>query len=327
MAELDLTLIGCRGGWKKYKENPVLGENNDFRFDVHVLKVGDLFRMYFSWRKHYSIAVTESPDGVHWSEPKLVLQPRPETGWEDDVNRPTVVYKDGMYHMWYSGQTAGREFSTTDWTQVYVEAASNDKGTSDIGYALSRDGFTWERRDEPVLRPTQEWEKSSLMCPTVLWDESEGRYTMWYSGGGWFEPDSLGVATSKDGMDWERPLDSPIFTAEPMNIWERERVAGAHVVHHEDWYYLFYIGYEDIFKARICIARSRDGFSSWERHPQNPILSAGVPGGWDSESIYKPFAMYDEMDDRWTMWFNARTGTTEQIGVAYHDGADLGFDS
>jgi predicted GH43/DUF377 family glycosyl hydrolase len=281
--------------------------------------------MYFSWRKHYSVAMTESPDGVHWSEPVLVLQPRPETGWEDDINRPTLAHKDGLYHMWYSGQTAGKEFSSTTWTEIYLEASTNDLGTSDIGYAVSEDGLHWERRDEPVLRPAAPWEGSALMCPSVLWDDEEQIYKLWYCGGGWFEPDAIGYATSADGITWERPLAEPVFTAEPANLWESARVAGAQVLRSGEWYYMFYIGYEDLFKARIGLARSRDGVTGWERHPQNPIISAGLPGAWDSESIYKPFVVYEAGPDRWTMWFNARSGTTERIGVAYHDGHDLGF--
>lgn len=171
MGSYDPTRVGCRGNWRKYAGNPVLGEPGDFRFDNHVLLHEGGYRMYFSWRKYYSIAMTESPDGVHWTEPRLVLQPRPETRWEDDINRPTLVAKDGRYHMWYSGQTAGRAFTSATWTDNYLEAATNEDGTSDIGYAVSVDGIHWDRREIPVLRPAAAWERSSLMCPSVLWDE------------------------------------------------------------------------------------------------------------------------------------------------------------
>lgn len=318
--------IGCQGGWRKHAGNPVIGAPNDFRFDNHVLRTENGYRMYFSWRKHYAIAMTESADGLNWSEPVLVLEPRPETGWEDDINRPAVILRDGVYHLWYSGQTAGTTFESDNWTEVYVEASSNTLGTSDIGYATSTDGIHWERRDKPVLSAGPAWEQQSLMCPTVLWDEQAGLYRLWYSGGGWFEPDALGYAVSSDGISWERQSDQPVFTPDPQQLWERDRVAGAHVVFDDGWYYVFYIGYEDMFKARIGLARSRDGMTNWQRHPANPILSAGIPGAWDSESIYKPFVVKEEDRDRWVMWFNARSGTTEQIGVAIHEGLDLGFE-
>lgn len=315
--------IGAQGGWEKYPHNPVMGTEGDFRFDNHVLRTESGYRMYFSWRKHYAIAVAESADGVNWTEPELVLTPRPETGWEDDVNRPAVIYREGMYHMWYSGQTAGREFSSTTWTDVYLEAASNEDGTSAIGYATSTDGYHWQRRDTPVLEASSPWEKQSLMCPTVLWDEGRQVYRIWYSGGGWFEPDALGYAESPDGVSWTRRSDEPVFGPEPANIWERQRVAGPQVLEHDGWFYLFYIGYEDMFKARVCLARSRDGITGWERHPENPILSPGLPGAWDSEAAYKPFVVHDPEEDQWLMWFNARTGTTERIGLAVHPGSDL----
>lgn len=326
MSKFDATLIGCQAGWRKYEGNPIIGDENDFKFDNHVVKLEDKYRMYYSWRNHYSIAMTESLDGIHWSEPVLVIQPRPETGWEDDINRGTIVYKDGFYQMWYSGQTTGGvEMESDEWTEAYLEASTNESGTSAIGYATSEDGVNWQRYDEPVILPSEDWEMQSLMCPSVIWDEEEEIYKMWYCGGEWFEPNAIGYATSKDGVHWEKYSGNPMYTANPENIWERARVAGPHVVKRNDWYYMFYIGYEDLFKARMCLARSRDGVTGWERHPENPIISPGAPGGWECESIYKPFVMYEEELGRWTMWYNARQGTIERIGIAMHDGEDLGF--
>jgi hypothetical protein len=86
---------------------------------------------------------------------------------------------------------------------------------------------------------------------------------------------------------------------------------------------MFYIGFEDIDKARVCLARSRDGISHWERHKENPIISGGRAGGWDCEAAYKPFVLF--RDDYWMMWYNGRRGYNGQIGVAFHQEVDLGF--
>ena len=73
----------------------------------------------------------ESSDGMHWSQPQIVLGPEPATGWEADVNRPAVLKRGDIYHQWYTGQARNR---------------------SRIGYATSPDGRTWQRRSErPVL--------------------------------------------------------------------------------------------------------------------------------------------------------------------------------
>ena len=322
MLNYDPCTIGCQAGWRKYEHNPVLGDSGDFCFDNHVLKVGDKLRMYFSWRTHYSIAYTESEDGLHWGERHVVLSHRRDISWEEDLNRPAIDYRDGVFHMWYSSQTTGG-FNKRKWVDSYMEASKEDKGGSVIGYAWSRDGIFWERLEEPVVVPDCTWEKRSLMCPTILWDQKKEIYKLWYCGGGWFEPDAIGYAESKDGIVWEKCGKNPVFTPDKKNLWERAHVAGCQVIQMDGWYYMFYIGYEDLFKARICLARSKDGVSGWERHPMNPIISAGLPGAWDCESIYKPFLYYDEDQDRWLMYFNARTGTTERIGIAIHNGRDF----
>lgn len=96
---------GTRAGWIKYGNNPVLGGEYGTCFDIAVLNVEGIYKMYFSWRPKKSIALSESNDGLHWNAPKIVLSGRETAeGWEDELNRPSVVYKDQQYHMWYTGQ-------------------------------------------------------------------------------------------------------------------------------------------------------------------------------------------------------------------------------
>jgi hypothetical protein len=63
-------------GWVKHPKNPVLGGALGTCFDISVLKEGDNYRMWFSWRPKKSIAVVESKDGVQWSKPIIVLGPQ-----------------------------------------------------------------------------------------------------------------------------------------------------------------------------------------------------------------------------------------------------------
>jgi predicted GH43/DUF377 family glycosyl hydrolase len=289
-------------GWVKYERNPVLGGSLGTCFDLAILRDGDTYRMWFSWRPKRSIAVAESKDGLKWSEPKIVLGPNAASGWEDDINRPLVLERGGHYHMWYTGQA---------------------KGKSCIGYATSADGTTWKRAsDKPVLSPEQPWEKVAVMCPHVLYDAEEKLYRMWYSAGEQYEPNAIGYATSPDGLTWTRHGKGPVFRPDAKNAWEKDRVTGCQVVRHGGWYLMFYIGFEDQHQARIGVARSKDGITGWERHPANPILRPGK-GRWDADAVYKPYAVFD--GKRWLLWYNGRRGNVEQIGVAFHDGEDLGF--
>ena len=291
------------GQWVKHEANPVLGgKKYGTIFDVSTLRAGGEYLMYVSWRPKKSIALSKSKDGVNWSEPRIVLGPA-KTGWEEQVNRPGVLFKDGVYHMWYTGQA---------------------KKKSKIGYATSKDGVNFTRRAEPVLTATSEWEKPSLMCPHVEWDAEKKQFRMWYSGGEDYEPDAIGYATSTDGITWKKHSANPIFRADPETKWEQKKVTACQIVKHGRWHLMFYIGFETDSIARIGVARSRDGVTDWQRHPANPIISP-TKGAWDGASCYKPFAVYEKANNRWLLWYNGRS-RGEMIGLAIHKGEDLGFD-
>jgi predicted GH43/DUF377 family glycosyl hydrolase len=291
-------------GWQKYENNPVLGGKLGTCFDVAVLRERSAYRMYFSWRPKKSVGLVESPDGIHWGEPRIVLGPNPESGWEDNINRPIVAKRKGTYHMWYTGQATGRSW---------------------IGYATSNDGMAWKRAsDQPVLAAEEPWEKVAVMCPHVTWDEGQSLFRMWYSGGEQYEPDAIGYATSADGLRWTKSPSNPIFAGDPNNEWERHKVTACQVIRHGNSYLMFYIGFKDVHSAQIGVARSPDGVTNWQRHPENPIISPGQ-NTWDGDACYKPFAIYQQEKDRWVLWYNGRVKDLERIGIAIHEGEDLGF--
>ena len=162
LASDQTSTLEIRGGWRKYAHNPVLGGSLGVCFDVSVLREGGKYRMWFSWRNKKSIALVESPDGIAWGPPVIVLGPNSATGWEENINRPVVIRRGNAYFMWCTGQA--REHS---W----------------IGLATSKDGIHWERTSaSPVLSATEAWEKVAVMCPSVLWDDSAQLYRMWVFG-------------------------------------------------------------------------------------------------------------------------------------------------
>ena len=289
-------------GWRKYEGNPIIGGQYGTVFDVAVLKEGEEYRMWGSWRPRKGLALFTSKDGMHWSQPEIVFGPNPDTRWEKDINRPAVVKRADGYHLWYTGQADGRSW---------------------IGYATSADGRVWRRMSpQPVLSADQPWEKVAVMCPHVIWDEERRLFRMWYSGGEQYEPDAIGYATSPDGLHWSKHAGNPIFGPGTEKVFDDCRVTACQVVHRAGWYYMFYIGFRDVDHAQIGIARSRDGIMGWERHPDNPIIRPGQES-WDHDACYKPFAIFD--GKRWLLWYNGRQGNSEQIGLALHEGEDLGF--
>jgi len=152
--------------------------------------------MWVLWRPKQSVAITESWDGIHWSPLETVLGPRPEAGWEDDINRPVVVHRADEYHMWYTGQAKGRSF---------------------IGYATGPDGRSRKRQsDRPVLEASAAWEGVALMCPHVIWDGVSRKWKMRYSGGQQYEPNAIGY----------RPTINSYMFGDPVAISKIAEVAG-----------------------------------------------------------------------------------------------------
>jgi predicted GH43/DUF377 family glycosyl hydrolase len=283
--------------WAKYPGNPVLGGSLGTCFDMSVDVAGDRHRMWFSWRPRHGIGYAESTDGLNWSANEdLVLA---QGAWLE-VTRPYVLVEDDGLTMWYSAKDEERVV---------------------ICWATSADGLSWQPHGVAIA-PEEPWEKSAVMCPSVL-RYSDGTYHMWYSGGERYEPDAIGYATSADGVHWRR-LPEPVLRPETGSPWEAERVAGAHVFQHEGWLYAAYIGFARGFEdSSIGIARSVDGVE-WERHAGNPVVTRGAAGEFDSINVYKPFVVVD--GDEWRMWFNGSSpidapdenppNRIEQIGYA-----------
>lgn len=303
---------GTAGGWIKSQDSPVIGGALGTVFDCCVRKENEGYRMWYSWRPAKGIAVANSPDGYDWSLPQMVMPRQINLPWAvDEVNRPCVLYRGGKYRMWFIGMVRPLDFCY---------------GTSAVGYAESNDGIHWDVRRESVMNPDEPWEKNSLYCPHVIWDEEKNSYRMWYSGGEKYECDSIGYAESEDGIHWNKYNKNPIFTADKNKFWEALKTEACCVVREQDYFYMFYLGISADRTASIGIARSRDGITGWERHPDNPVV-AGTDGSWDYLGVCKPFVL--KTDDGFLMWYNGCNQSEgegqvkEEIGVALHKGYQL----
>ncbi len=303
----------------KNPANPIFGdEKTGTMFDVYVQPwsgekttlENPRYRMDVSWRPQCALAVTFSEDGIHWQPPEITLKCDPTSGWEDDINRNTVLKFGDTYRMWYTGQWSDHSYSA-------------------IGYAESKDGIHFERVPhvpaeggeptlDPILIPERSWEGDSVMLPNILFEN--GSYRMYYSAGETYEPNVIALAESKDGIHWKKNTVNPIMVRNRYKECEQARVGGSQVMYVEGLGYLmFYIGYKDIDTACICCALSKDGKTQWRRCKANPLVEP-TKGEWDGDACYKPGAMYDEEKGGWHIWYNGRKGAPEYIGEAFMEG-------
>lgn len=278
-------------GWTKYGEPLYGSEETKSIFDPFVYMENGTYIMIVSERKNNSIVRLESFDGINWTFASILMEPVEGT-WEHFVNRATIVVKDSIFHLFYTGQSPN---------------------ISKIGHATSSDGISYTKDSmNPVLVPTEQEEGESVMNPCVIYNEGKGCFQMWYAAGENYEPDVLFYAESKDGQTWVKHKE-PVLTKFLAHEWEKAKVGGCDVKIRDDGkYVMYYIGYQNEDVARICLATSSDGIV-WERKDNNLIL-APTRNGWDSDATYKP--SYLEHNNKAYLWYNGRKGSLERIGLA-----------
>lgn len=252
-------------GWEKIGDMQVYGDpSTSSVFDPYVILERDTLVMYVSERLTNGIDRLTSVDGENWTKTGKALSKIPDT-WQSIVNRATVVCKDSVWHMWYTGQY---------------------KNSAYIGHATSRDGRSFANASKPCLKPEFPTEGVSVMNPCVLWNETKQCFQMWYAAGENYEPDVLFYAESIDGENWTK-IEQPVLSKLESHPWECAKIGGCDVKLREDGSYeMYYIGYQNVDVARICYATSTDGIA-WNRSDNN-LLIAPSKGRFDSDACYKP---------------------------------------
>ena len=277
-------------GWKK--DATFFLNSKDTYFDPYSFE-GEKKYIFVSNRNKCSIERFDVKKDMTLYNCITVLMPGAKGCWDEIVNRACVVKCDEIWHMWFTGQHGGQ---------------------SCIGYASSIDGVHYKKNENPVMVPQEPYEGESIMNPSVLWDSSDQCFKMWYAAGEQYEPDIICYATSKDGIEWFKSNSNPVLT-KGIDCYDKAKVGGPDVRKCGESYIMFYIGYQNIDNARICIANSDDGIS-WTRDEANPILSP-TKGGWDSDAVYKPCVI--ESEDKLYLYYNGRKKDYETIGLAYKE--------
>ena len=283
-----------------------------------------------------------------------VLQ-QSEEGWDSEhyyFDDPTVVKRDGMYHMWYS-------------------SAENLRGgeTFCIAYATSKDGITWTKHGS-VIGPGSggAWMGKGAICPAVI--DDQGLFKMWFVGTN--NPSNyhngIGYASSRDGMTWRiepepvvptsmaggstwhpavlkreslyylftgianSPVSSPmnicLFTstdgrnwqsrgnvcsAKTERSWQSSGIAPCEVIYDANRFKMFFTGFEGE-NFSIGYAESREGMS-WSETDNLPLLSFADTAPWATRTVGFPAVMRDE--GKLKMWFSALTADPRRYQIGY----------
>lgn len=118
--------------------------------DPSVVHVGNLWWMFYTVAQsgmEDQIAAAVSPDGRTWEQRGTVFPRSPSPAWDSGkVGRPSILFEDGTFRLWYDAQPSPEAAAANP-----LAASIRAEGRA-VGYAESKDGLTWTRRPEPVLR-------------------------------------------------------------------------------------------------------------------------------------------------------------------------------
>jgi predicted GH43/DUF377 family glycosyl hydrolase len=180
-------------------------------------------------------ATAPNPMGPWVADAEPILIPGVKDEWDgQQVLAPHILKTDGGYVMYYEG----------------VDAA----GIQQIGMAISSDGVDWKKYDDPsttaapfagsdpIFRPSDKgsWDSGWVHQPRVF--QTSSGWVMIYRG--IHEPRAsdmkLGLATSDDGIHWERFSGNPVF--EPRDIKGARQFWFTNAILKDGVYYLFVEG-------------------------------------------------------------------------------------
>ena len=224
---------------------------------------------------------------------------------------------------WQSAGTFNPAVVTRGDTVVMLYRAQDRQGTSRLGYAESADGIHFNRRDEPVLSPTESYEKNGgVEDPRLV--QFGDTYYLTYTG--YNKTDAqLCLATSKDLIHWVR--NGVIIPANQGNWNVKWTKSGAIVPQKIDGkYWMYFLGTSADNKDQGGLAYSED-LLHWTEATKTPALpvrpgrfdsrvaepgpapivtSAGIVliyNGADDQLVYRTgVAIFDRNDPRKLLW-------------------------
>ena len=194
--------------------------------------------------------------------------------WHRSTDAPVISPAgDG----WQSAGTFNPAVTEASGKIVMLYRAQDSQGTSRLGYADSADGVHFKRRDEPVLSPTESYEKNGGVEDPRLVQFGE-TYYLTYTG--YNQTDAqLCLAISKDLIHWERK--GIIIPANKGNWNVKWTKSGAIVPEKIDGkYWMYFLGTSADDKDQGGLAYSQD-LMHWTEATKTPVLPVR-PGQFDS---------------------------------------------
>jgi predicted GH43/DUF377 family glycosyl hydrolase len=270
-----------------YEENPVLPHGDAPDWDSQFIDPGGMvyhdgmFHMFFNGINGFpapvGVGYATSLDGYEWT--RATEQPKLSATALQDTNFPgsnlfvtsAFVEPDGTWVLYF-----------------YTLDGGGFEGPGEIGRATApAPTGPWTIHPDPVLTPGPDgaWDDVQVSGPNVL--RVEDGYLMYYDAMGNGNSSRIGMATSIDGIRWEKYNDpatnDPAFAeSDPVlrvssEGWDSRRVIDPNVIQTSDGFEMIYLATSGSRKFApgefaFGMAVSSDGVN-WTKSDQNPVLS------------------------------------------------------
>ena len=254
-----------------YSEEPVISRENGNRYlnGGAIIFHDDQFHMFSNFFNSWPGATTSyyytSPDGREWTrqieEPLFTVDDVPLEG-TGALALSGLVQPDGTWVLYYHTFSSGSQ-------QGWIGRATAPEPTG-----------PWTFDEEPVLSPGSEgeWDDLHVMRVNVLPQENGEGYVMYYAGTTKGRHSAIGMATSADGIVWEKyddptTTEAPFAESDPIMVpqaeWEGIALGRPEVVKTADGWVMMYEGSGG---GKSGFAISSDGIN-FKRYANNPFLT------------------------------------------------------
>ena len=145
----------------------------------------------------------------------------------------------------------------------------------------------------------------NIKAPRTL-KKKDGEYFSLYGayprqGGYELRPGYEGIASSKDGLTWQRAKDEPILSVhqKDCSAWEKDCIYQPWLVEHKGKYYNFYNA-ADGHIEQMGLALS-DDILEWKRYEHNPVIPNGPKDSYNEKFSSDGKVFWDK--DHWVNFF------------------------
>jgi predicted GH43/DUF377 family glycosyl hydrolase len=146
------------------------------------------------------------------------------------------------------------------------------------------------------------WDDRNCGCFSV--EQVNGRLHLYYMGSGRNNPWRIGLATSGNGVIWQRHKSNPVLPQGTAGSWDDRAVSMPYVLNDDGKFWMWYSGAGK--SGGFGLATSADG-ANWLRHGNGPVMR-GLGGSMDP--------CVRKFDGQFVMWYCGRIGKSYRIKQA-----------